>query len=140
MAALDDFRVTGNDRNTARGSRRAHRVDQAAQGRQGQAGLEDEGSAQEPRAGAAGEQVVYRAVHGEGTDIAAGEFQGADHVGVGGKGHVSLGGVKHGAVVPAGLERIAEGREKDLPQQVVHASPAAAVGQFHHVTSRRKGA
>ena len=70
----------------ARAAARARRLDHAAQVGERQALLEDEGERQRERPRAADREVVDRAVDRELADVAAGEEDRRDDVGVGGEG------------------------------------------------------
>ena len=66
---------------------------------------------------------------GEVTDIAAGEDDRIDHVGVGGEGEASGGLRQHRGVVLVALGDAGEGRDDQLVEQLVAELAAAAVAE-----------
>ena len=85
LAALDDLGVAGDDLHAGRPRPRRHRRDDPPQVGDREALLEDEAGRQVQRPRAGHRQVVDRAVDGEVADVAAGEEQRRDDVGVGGE-------------------------------------------------------
>ena len=87
LAAIDDFGVAGDERDARGVGGFAHRVHDSRRNRRiGSPFLEDESDGEMQRARAAHGEVVDRAVDGEFADVAAGEKDRADHVGVGAEG------------------------------------------------------
>jgi len=85
FAALDDFGVAGDDRNAGGRSGVAHGGHDALERLGGETFFEDEAGAEPERTGAAHGEVVDSAVDGELADVAAGEEERGDDVGVGGE-------------------------------------------------------
>jgi len=79
LAAADDLRVTGDDRNACRGRRTADRGSDPAQVLDGQTLLDHVRDRQRHRLGAHHRQVVDGAMDRQGTDVPTGEEQRADH-------------------------------------------------------------
>ena len=90
--------------------------------------LDHEGRAQSEGAGAGGGEVVDGAGHREATDVAAGEAQRLDDVGVGGEGDAAA--RREGGRVVEPLEhRVGEGRHEHVAHQVAVEPAAAAVAE-----------
>ena len=127
LAAFDDLGVAGDDGDAGGGRGLAHGGDDALEGFGGQTLFENEGGAEPERAGAAHAEIVDGAVDGELADVAAGEEERADDVGIGGECEAGAGGGEDGAVV-LGIEgRVREGGAEDAVDQVLGEGAAAAV-------------
>ena len=85
LAPVHHLGIARHEQHAGGRGRRLHRLHDALQHLHRQPLFEDEAGAQEQRARAAHRQVVDRAVHGQRADVAAGEEQRADDVGVGGE-------------------------------------------------------
>ena len=107
LAAVDDLEVAGDDLDARRRGRGAHRGDHPPQRLQRKPLLQDEAGAETDRARPAHGEVVDGAVDRERPDVAAGEEERLNDVGVGGEGE-RPGEVEAGAVVAAVEARVAE--------------------------------
>jgi hypothetical protein len=120
--------------------RSRHRLDDAPQVRERQALLEDEAGRQVERPGAGHGDVVDRAVHGEATDVAAGEEQRRDHVRVGGDHQPPGWHLDLCLVVEAPECLVVELRDEQLLDELRRGAPAAAVGHLDLAVAEVQGA
>ena len=126
--AFDGFGVAGEDGDADGRGFGSHGLDDAAEGFQGEAFFEDEAGREGQGTGAGDEEVVDGARHGEFADVSAGEFDGADDVGIGGQDQAGWGGgAGHGGGVAEGRGGGAEGGEEDAADEVAGQGAAAAV-------------
>ena len=138
LAAFDDLGVAGDDGDAGGGGGGAHGGDDALQGIGGQTLFENEGGTEPERTGAAHAEIVDGAVDGELADVAAGEKERADDVGIGGEREAGAGGGEDGAVVLGVEGRMREGGAEEAVDQVLGegASAAVADGDFRAVSER----
>ena len=112
LALLHHLGVAGDDLDAGRRGGRLHRLGDADQVGDSEALLEDEPGRQVQRGGAGHRQVVDGAVDGEVADVAAGEEQRRDDVGIGGEREPGAGDVQPGRVLellePGVAERVEE--------------------------------
>ena len=136
--ALDDLGVSGHDGDADRIGDALHAGYHAAQQVDLEAFLQHHAARQEQWPRAAHRQVVDGARHGESADVAAGEEQRVDHVGVRGErepvaepgqfGHRDL-----RLVLQCAKQRVVERRDEHVLDQRAHRPAAAAV---RHVDAR----
>ena len=113
---------------TPASSRRpGHRRDDPLQVGQRETLLEDEGRRHPPRLGAAGRQVVDRAVHGQRADVAAREERGTDDEPIGRKRQFLLAEIEVGTVMIARQLDTLEMLVEDLLDQTARHPAASAV-------------
>ena len=129
FAFINDLGVAGDDLHAGLLRGLLHGGDDLPEGLHGQAFFDDEGGTEIERARAGHRQVVDGAVDGQGTEVAAGEEEGPHDVGIGGEGEALAGDVEHAGVVLGFEERVAEGGEEELADELVHELAAAAVGE-----------
>ena len=129
LAAIDDLEIAGDDADARGAGRVAHRGDDAAEQCGLEALLEDEGGAEEGRPRPAHREIVDGAVDGEAADVAAGEDERPDDVGIGGHGE-RTGEIEPRAVVTAGEFRAVEGGAEDRVEQPLGRPAAAAMGDL----------
>ena len=127
LALLDHLGVAGDDLHPGRGGRVPHGLGDPAQVGDREALLEDEPGRQVQRRGAGHGQVVDRAVDGQVADVAAGEEQRRDHVGVGGERQPGAVDPQLRGVLERLEQRVAEGVEEDRLDQGVRRLAAGAV-------------
>ncbi len=126
-ALVDDFRVAGDQGDAGFLAGVPHRGRDARQVGQGQALFQDEPGAEVQRASAAHRQVVDGAVDRQPADVAAGEKDGADDVGVGGEGQAERTELQYRLVVQFGQVWIVEKRQEKLLDKFRGHLAAAAV-------------
>ena len=133
---FDDLGVAGDDLNASIACGERHRLRNPAQQIDRQPLLDNHRAGEIERHGTAGREVVDRAIHRELADIAAGEEQRIDDVGIGGEGepiaaHGQLGKIETGLVLQGGQGRVVEGAHKDVVDQILHRLAAPAMGKRH---------
>jgi hypothetical protein len=127
FAFVHDLGVAGDDLHAGLLRCLLHRGDELPQGFHGQALLNDEARTEVEGSRAGHRKVVHRAVHSQGAEVATGKEQRAHDVGIGGEGEPLAGDVEHAGVVLGFEQRVAEGRDKELADELVHELAAAAV-------------
>ncbi len=130
LAALDNLGVAGDDGDAGRGRCFGHRRCDQAQGLGGKAFFKNEPGAQKQRPRAAHREIVHGAMHGERSDVAAGEKQRLDHERIGGEGDASAADFDDGLIVHAVEHGIGEQRQEDVAQKF-RAQPAARAVAEH---------
>jgi hypothetical protein len=108
LALLHHLGVAGDDLHPGRGGGVPHGLGDLVQVGDREAFLEDEPGRQVQRGRAGHGQVVHRAVDGQVADVAAGEEQRRDHVGVGGERHPGPVDAQVGGVLERLQQRVAE--------------------------------
>ena len=126
-ALSDDLGVPGDDADARLCRGLAHRLGDGAEDLDLQALLDDESRRQSEGLSTAAGEVVDGAVDGEVADVAAGEEQRVDHVGVGGQRDPPAVGLQHRRIPRRAAGR-AEGRQEEVLDQFFgeDASPAVA--------------
>jgi hydrogenase maturation protein HypF len=127
LALLDHLGIPGDDAHAGRGGRGSHRLGDPLQVRDGEAFLQDEPGRQVERGGTGHGQVVDRAVYRQVADVAAGEEQRLDHIGIGGQRQPGPVDGQLGRVLEGLEQRVAERVEEDRLDQGLGRLAAGAV-------------
>jgi len=121
----DHLGVAGDDGHSGGFGRLLHAGENGPEVREGKTLLQNQADADRQGTGAAHGQVVDRSVNRQIADVAAGEEDRVDHVGVGGEGEPAAAVGQDRGVVLVPLGHSGEGGDDDLVEKLV-AEPAAA--------------
>ena len=131
LALVHHLGVAGNDLHAGARGGPLHRGDDPPERVHGQPFLDDETGAEIEGAGAAHREVVHRAVHGQGADIAAGKKQRPHDIGIGRERQALSGEFEDARVVLRLQQVVAERRHEHFADEPVHQRAAAAMRQQH---------
>ena len=127
LAALDHLGVAGDDRHAGCPRRRAHAVGDALEIGERKALLDDEARREIERLGARHRDVVDGAVDGERADVASGEKQRRDDIGVGRHHHPPGADLERRLVVAGAQPVVVERRVEHVLDQLPHRPAPGAV-------------
>jgi hypothetical protein len=131
FAFIDDLGIAGDDLHAGLLRGLLHRGDDLPKGFHGQAFLNDVASAEVERARARHRKVVNRAVHSQGAEVATGKEERLHDVGIGSESEALAADFEHARIVLRFQERIAEGGQEQLADELMHQLAAAAVSEQH---------